>query len=715
MASSVALDAEADQRNTYSATDRILRWIRTGKHTFKTDYVGSEASGSTIRTEQIQDGSVEKASSALSIHTIKTSSNSSQSDLSEESVDLNPDPKPIALLVGCQDDPLIPSPDQINYTFLKGQNIWGAYVTHAKSLPSGCIPVRSLDPYVLLQHTPPLPQDLPKKRSITGQAIWDVPSPEFSKSWELLEHTDEGDWNPEFVHGIKKTFPLSISKPIECRISTRSDFRLDDEEPNGVAILMALWSYIFCVRFLEMQRRRMRYSTTRLSPVLKQDVKPRPRDIVLYFGCASRDLVRWLCAVLAPGLGWQVTGPLPPWAAHYLKDAHFIIVTDKPFEFLVHEQPPSSQKAADLLAEFCALYGFGSPVEDNRKPFEKFQQPTLAFLAALALPFYHHLELQPQLPMPRITIDHRMHAIPPECIRDYVNDLPYYMTLCLHPATAGSVIWSIFWEPGLECNLVSAWFGAILEVLQPIIEAGDLEMLAKIFIVRRLQPALLWLGVLVMCDLAMLDMLVSYLESHQERENFGSWSGPDIDVAVWTGSKQSFLDENVSDTYGGTAAQVPRSDLLRHRFNFRLGDPDILRFGWQPPGHVPKQQIEPELWPRLEVGCSRKYKHWIWWLPDRDGKGVLKIPEIMIPDIRQGFRHDKIRYRQSATNEPNLETGTVAVPDGFSCKVGLGPSRDATFHVVSYGSKDAAGDRSLEAMAIPGVRQHPWMADSRGI
>jgi hypothetical protein len=229
---------------------------------------------------------------------------------------------------------------------------------------------------------------------------------------------------------------------------------------------------------------------------------------------------------------------------------------------------PFFSKAADLLTELCALCGFGSSLEDSQKSFEKFQQPTLAFLAALALPFYNHLELQPQLPMPRITMDHRTHAIPPECIRDYVSDLPYYMTLCLHPASVGSVIWSIFWEPELDCNLVSAWFGAILEVLRPIIEARDLEMLAKIFIVCRLQPALLWLGVLVMCDLAMLDMLVSYLESHEERENFGWWSGPDIDVAVWTGSKKSLLDEDVSDTYEGIAAQVPRSDLLCHRSGF---------------------------------------------------------------------------------------------------------------------------------------------------
>jgi hypothetical protein len=84
---------------------------------------------------------------------------------------------PNKLLVGCQDYPLIPSLDQINHTFLKGRNIWSAYVNRAQSLPSGCIPVGSLDLYVMLQYTPPLPENLPKKWSITGQAIWNVPSP----------------------------------------------------------------------------------------------------------------------------------------------------------------------------------------------------------------------------------------------------------------------------------------------------------------------------------------------------------------------------------------------------------------------------------------------------------------------------------------------------------------------------------------------------------
>jgi hypothetical protein len=127
---------------------------------------------------------------------------------------------------------------------------------------------------------------------------------------------------------------------------------------------------------------------------------------------------------------------------YYQADTRFVIAVDVPFNFLDDELPPSFDKSTDLLIEFCTLYNFGSLVADGVKSFEPLQQHTAAFLAALALPFYNHLHLQPQLPMPRITADHSMHAIPPEFIQDYSNDLPYFMTLSIHPAFVCSAIWS---------------------------------------------------------------------------------------------------------------------------------------------------------------------------------------------------------------------------------------------------------------------------------
>jgi len=233
---------------------RIRRWAATGEHIFETEFEQSKAVGSTIGTEKTQDEAVRKETT-ISEQTAETPKDSSTVDESLD--DPNSEAENVHLLVGCQDDVLIPSLDQIHCTFLEGQSIWRTYVTHAASVPFDCVPTGSLDPYILLQKIPPLPQDIPRKWSITGEAIWHVACPEFVESQGASEYNNR-DWDPEYIHGNKKTFPLSISKPTEFRISSRSDFRLDSRRPNGpngIAILISLWSYIFSVRFLELQKK----------------------------------------------------------------------------------------------------------------------------------------------------------------------------------------------------------------------------------------------------------------------------------------------------------------------------------------------------------------------------------------------------------------------------------------------------------------------------
>jgi len=279
------------------------------------------------------------------------------------------------------------------------------------------------------------------------------------------------------------------------------------------------------------------------------------------------------------------------------------------------------------------------------------------------------------------------------------------MTLSICPQYLGSAIWSIFWEPGIQCNLASAWLGSIHQVIKPILEAGDMERLAKVFALRRPRLAPLWLGIFLCGCTEVTDMIGSYLTTLKEQPYYGSLAGPDPDVAVWTGSRQSFFDEDSSGPYVGPNICVPRADLLRHRFNFRLGDDaDIVHFGWQPFGTIKMTDIEPELWPRL--GCKprpRKYVHWIWWLAK--DKSV----------IEPGFRHDKAQFTKNVVEELDSTSSTVVIPSGFCCEVRLEPSKEATFRILDWGSKMASGDRSIEAMAIPGVRDHPWLADAREI
>ncbi|KAJ8060722.1 hypothetical protein OCU04_011027 [Sclerotinia nivalis] len=162
--------------------DRILRWILTGDHTFETDFVHSNTICSTAKTETAGDAIPEKTASDSPLQTERTSTNNSET--------ASTDSHPEKLLTGHDNDPIRPSTDQINRTFLRGERMWRALLTQAASPPAGWIREGWLAPYTLLQNMPPLPRDLPRRRWITGQALWHVPHPELSSESPTLLHNE---------------------------------------------------------------------------------------------------------------------------------------------------------------------------------------------------------------------------------------------------------------------------------------------------------------------------------------------------------------------------------------------------------------------------------------------------------------------------------------------------------------------------------------------
>lgn len=132
-------------------TDRVLCWIRTGNHIFETACVDKKAADSTVNTElggeATPEASASEQTSIVSHESTLTTSNSNE------------------LLIGSDNDILIPTTDHINNTFLRGERIWHSYVTNADLLPFGCIPKGWLDPYILIKNIPPLPEDLPRRHN----------------------------------------------------------------------------------------------------------------------------------------------------------------------------------------------------------------------------------------------------------------------------------------------------------------------------------------------------------------------------------------------------------------------------------------------------------------------------------------------------------------------------------------------------------------------
>ncbi|KAK4119730.1 hypothetical protein N657DRAFT_684202 [Parathielavia appendiculata] len=195
----------------------------------------------------------------------------------------------------------------------------------------------------------------------------------------------------------------------------------------------------------------------------------------------------WLCAILSPKLGWLVAGAhFPPWPPIVLAiRASWSLPPNGPAPFCLEEPPRNSAEAMELLIEFC-------------RPFELSRLGTDAMSQFLALL------------LGRPSIDSATSAS--ECtassIRQYVADLPYYMTLSMDPRSIAFVIWSIFWQPNLKCHLVSPWLSSALVVIKP-----SITQLAKVFSLRRPQGSFCWLSMFLLADFTVPDRMARFLQT----------------------------------------------------------------------------------------------------------------------------------------------------------------------------------------------------------
>lgn len=84
-------------------------------------------------------------------------------------------------------------------------------------------------------------------------------------------------------------------------------------------------------------------------------------------------------------------------------------------------------------------------------------------------------------------------------------------------------------------------------------------------------------------------------------------AAPDTTTAAWTGSAQSFLDDEIINSYTDVRALVPIADLLKSCYKLRLQDTSQVTLAWRPFGFLFKERIEVDRWPWLGDTCNRKY------------------------------------------------------------------------------------------------------------
>lgn len=611
------------------------------------------------------------------------------------------------------DDVLIPKDLDVRRVFHNGHQTWQSFLNLALNLPRGSFPV--LDPSVVFKDMPALPNTIPQTGVLAGAPSWAVPDA------DATEETDaDQDLDLDTVTGTTKYFRLAYPEPINCHITSDPSACHygspphanvgASSAPQGLAILTMCWSYIFSTRLLHLQGRRAHYTDSCLRPVPKNAVDGLAENQILLRlpSEASLSLVHWLCALLAPKPGWSADdkgGPYSPWAASCTGDVEFVIVTDEQVTLDSEAQPPSDVQATDLLIEFCNLFGIEHelPANNGAAPLSPIKA---GFLATLGIPFYRMVKLQPQFFKPNLEPKNTapLSADKVKSIRQYTEDLQYYMTLSMHQYSLGPVLWSVFWSPDIQCNLATPWLAAIRSVFERPFKFRDLELIAKIFTLRRPRVALWWHGLFLLGNIKMFDYINNYLDTLDEGCTYDTLARPDIVTTAWTGASQSYQDDVTSHVYQDLSEPVPRAELLQHRHTLTLRDPWPLFYGWRPFGCVPKEAIEPDLYPWLERGHQREYQHWTWWAKD-DGR--------FKPVISEGFRRETQRFDSTLPDRTGIDSGPdprAPIPSWINMPIE--PSRRATRQMIAHSLGNIVGERSVSTAVIAGLsHNHPWLQD----
>lgn len=151
--------------------------------------------------------------------------------------------------------------------------------------------------------------------------------------------------------------------------------------------------------------------------------------------------------------------------------------------------PPSSEVALKYLSDFSTFHCI-----DSRCSVALATTLTFPFLGARSakLPLPNLLSTNTMLttPHPSLVERHQKKG----SILEESKLLPYYMTLSCNTRGMYALLCGSFFDPQVSCNLASPWFQPILEIISPLVKAGDFEKVAIIMGKRQPKLAALWMG-----------------------------------------------------------------------------------------------------------------------------------------------------------------------------------------------------------------------------
>ncbi|GFP53292.1 hypothetical protein TASIC1_0002047600 [Trichoderma asperellum] len=394
-----------------------------------------------------------------------------------------------------QIEKVVPTADQSKFVRGFSKELWQGLAAAARSLSFGR---NTIDLGSLIKHGPKMPDDMEGTTELTGFASWEI-----TEEPQSLNHPLRVSPHGPRT-GLKRRWNLMKLQPTSCEISGRSSFQVSNSESNGLAFMFLAWSYILCVFLLEEQRIPVIYED---AAAPSGDEATTSNEFVVDLGDASYEEYRWWSTILSPGQGWKATRlGHPVWAVSFTGNVKFKIINQRSASQLSEEieeiKPPTSKEAAGFLSRFASLYNLES-------------QAVLGLAMALTVPLHHNMSSTIHIPQPHLAKPSTVSLA--SVIDKEFHNLSYYMALSSNPTFVASALWSVFWEPEVDCNLVTPWFDPIIDVLQPLIEDENLEMVGHILALRRPGVAPLWYGLLACGTTETVLAIVPYLKTLNTR------------------------------------------------------------------------------------------------------------------------------------------------------------------------------------------------------
>ncbi|UKZ47354.1 hypothetical protein TrVGV298_001572 [Trichoderma virens] len=479
-------------------------------------------------------------------------------------------------------DEIIPTADQAASAFEISEMLWLDLVKKAALMSFNCDTVTLAS---LAKYGPKLPDELEGATELAGYANWQREEEEPESAVSIAIRA--------IRHGLKRRWDLMKIKATICEISKHSGFKFTDSESNGLIFLFLAWAYILSAFLLEQQHIPLAYTDA-----YKQwgNGTYEGGAFFIDLGDASDEEYRWWSALVHPGQGWRAAySSQPVWAVTLGDQFKFIILNERNVLPSSNVNPPSSREALAYLARFCARFNLESQV-------------SLGLAMALTIPLHDNMSSKIQIPEPYLT-KKKVVSASSSIIDQEFRNLSYYMVLSSNPSFIASALWSVFWEPEIDCNLASPWCNAIIDTIKPLIDGHKLETLGHVLAQRRPGVAALWYGLVACGATDIISSIIPYLETLHTALPVRHVP----EVSVWTDTPQSFMDLTGSGPYL-QGNQVSREDLwrLRHE-NWNAWNGGVHfrhppNTPFRPFGSIDAEEVEVAVRPHLE--CPRH--EWIY-------------------------------------------------------------------------------------------------------